>query len=259
LKDNSTSVAAPTARTGVLLASVYFILICLYTFVLGIPCLLITLISPRSNGGYWFISFWARLLLRTCGVKVRVEGRENLPVGRPFILMSTHNSHFDIPVLVQEVPQQFRVVAKKSLFKIPVFGWIMTAAGYVSVDREDRRQAFSSMDNAAEMVRRGMPLLLFPEGTRSPDGSLGPFKKGGFILALKAQVPVIPVVIDGTFHVLPKDTWRICSGPVRVVFGNPIDTAAFSYEDRDSLMENVRTAMLQLRGAGAGSQAPPQA
>lgn len=250
---------SPAARTGILLASLYIFLIGLYTFVLGIPCLIITLFSPRGEANYWFIRFWARLLLKTCGVAVAVGGCENLPVNGSFIIMSTHNSHFDIPVLLQEVPQQFRIVAKKSLFKIPVFGWIMTAAGYVRVDRDDRRQAFGSLDRAAEMVRAGMPLLIFPEGTRSTDGSLGSFKKGGFVLALKAQAPIVPVVIDGTFDVLPKSTWRIRGGPVKVVFGRPLSTTDFSYETRDSLMETVRREMLELKGAETNLRAATRA
>jgi 1-acyl-sn-glycerol-3-phosphate acyltransferase len=148
---------------------------------------------------------------------------------------------------MKEVPCQFRIVAKKSLFKIPIFGWIMSVAGYVSVDRGDKAQAFASLDRAAETVKGGMPLLIFPEGTRSPDGALGPFKKGGFVLATKAKAPIIPVVIDGTFHVLPKSTWRICPGRVTVTFGRRIDTSAYSYETKEDLMEAVRRSMLEMR------------
>ncbi len=240
-------------RTGTVRAAAYVGLIFLYTFVLGVPCLIVTLFKPRGEAGYWFIRTWARILLWTCGVKVEVSGRENLPPHGSFILMSTHNSHFDIPVLMKEVPRQFRIVAKKSLFKIPVFGWIMTVAGYVNVDRENKQQAFASLDKASETVKEGMPLLIFPEGTRSLDGSLGPFKKGGFVLATKAKAPVIPVVIDGTYHILPKSTWRICPGSVKVTVGKPIDVSAYSYETKEALMEEVRQAMLSMRGASTHS------
>ncbi len=236
-----------TKRTGIFLASLYAGLIFLYTFVLGVPCLTLALFQPRGEASYWFIRTWARLLLWTCGVRVEVKGRENMPRQGPFIIMSTHNSHFDIPVLMKEIPRQFRIVAKKALFKIPVFGWVMSVAGYVSVDRADQKQAFKSLDKAVESVSSGMPLLIFPEGTRSSDGSLGPFKKGGFVLATKAKVPIVPVVIEGTFHVLPKTTWRICPGPVRATFGKPIDTEVYSYETKDQLMEKVRAAMQALR------------
>lgn len=237
-------------RTGFLRASAYIALIILYTFVLGAPCLIVMCFQPRGEAGYWFIRTWASLLLWTCGVRTEVGGRENIPPG-PFIIMSTHNSHFDIPVLMKEIPRQFRIVAKGSLFKIPIFGWIMSAAGYVSVERGNARQAFASLDRAAEMVREGMPLLIFPEGTRSSDGSLGPFKKGGFVLATKAKAPVVPVVIEGTYHVLPKSTLRICPGPVRVTFGKPIDASAYSLETKESLMEEVRRAISGLRGVDA--------
>ncbi|GAB4343074.1 MAG: lysophospholipid acyltransferase family protein [Candidatus Abyssubacteria bacterium] len=240
-------------RTGAIRALLYVGLIFLYTLVLGIPCLALVLVRPRSNVAYWFIRTWASLLLWTCGVRLQVRGRENLPPDGPFILMSTHNSHFDIPVLVKEVPRQFRIVAKKSLFRIPVFGWIMRVAGYVPVDRGDRTQAFASLDRAAETVQGGMPLLVFPEGTRSPDGSLGPFKKGGFVLAAKSKAPIIPVVIDGTFHVLPKWSWRISPGCVSVTFGKKIETSTYSYETKESLMEAVRRSMLELRGDAGDS------
>jgi 1-acyl-sn-glycerol-3-phosphate acyltransferase len=236
-------------RTGLVRASLYVALIFLYTFVLGVPCLIVTLFNPQGEAGYWFIRTWARLLLWTCGVKIKLSGRENLPSSGPFILMATHNSHFDIPILIKEVPRQFRIVAKKSLFKIPIFGWIMSAAGYVSVDRENKQQAFASLDKASSTVKAGMPLLIFPEGTRSPDGSLGPFKKGGFVLATKAKAPIIPVVIDGTYHVLPKSTWRISPGSVRVTLGKPIDASGYSYETKESLMEDVHKAMTEIRAA----------
>jgi 1-acyl-sn-glycerol-3-phosphate acyltransferase len=230
-------------RSNLLLASLYFFLIVLYTAILGIPCLIVTIFQPKGRANYWFIRIWARLLLWTCGVRIEANGQENLPSEGPFILMSTHKSHFDIPVLLKEVPRQFRIVAKRVLFKIPIFGWIMSAAGYVSVDRGDKTQAFASLDKAAESVIAGMPLLIFPEGTRSPDGLLGTFKKGGFVLATKAQVPVVPVIVDGTFHVLPKTTWRICSGPVKVTFCPPIDSSAYSYENKEALMERVHQVM----------------
>jgi 1-acyl-sn-glycerol-3-phosphate acyltransferase len=237
-------------RSNFLQASLYFLLIVLYTIVLGIPCLLITIVHPKGKANYWFIRIWARLLLWTCGVKTEIRGRENLPPEGSFIIMSTHNSHFDIPVLIKEVPRQFRIVAKKVLFKIPIFGWIMSAAGYVSVDRGNKRQAFSSLDKAAGSVTAGMPLLIFPEGTRSSDGSLGPFKKGGFVLATKAKVPIIPVVVEGTFFVLPKTTWRVRPGPVKVTFCPPIDTLEYSYENKEELMEMVRQGMSRYADSG---------
>jgi len=246
--DNAKDMSAPggrVERSGFLRASAYAGLIFLNTFVLGIPCLLVSFFDPHGEANYWFIRMWARLLLWTCGVRIEATGIENLPAKGPFIFMSTHNSHFDIPVLVKAVPRQFRIVAKKVLFKIPVFGWILSAAGYVSVDRGDKEQAFASLDRAAEGVRSGMPLLIFPEGTRSPDGSLGPFKKGGFVLATRAKAPLIPVVVTGTYNVLPKTTWHIRPGRVKVRFLMPIDTSSYSYESKEALMERVREAMSQ--------------
>ncbi len=235
--------AENAGQVGFFVAGLRAALIVLYTFVLGVPCLVIALFQPHGEASYWFIRAWAHILLWTCGVTTEVRGKQSIPADGPFLLMSTHKSHFDIPVLIKEIPRQFRIVGKKSLFSIPVFGWILSVAGYVSVDREDRKQAFASIDKAAENVKSGMPLLIFPEGTRSPDGSLGPFKKGGFVLATKADVPIVPIIVDGTFHVLPKTTWRIRPGRVKVVFGKPIETSTYSYENKEELMEKVRAAM----------------
>ena len=251
------STSENSKRSDFLQASLYFFLIVLYTAVIGIPCLIVTIIQPKGEANYWFICTWARILLWTCGVKTEANGQENLPSEGSFILMSTHNSHFDIPVLIKEVPRQFRIVAKKVLFKIPIFGWILSAAGYVNVDRGDKKQAFASLDKAAESVTAGMPLLIFPEGTRSPDGLLGPFKKGGFVLATKAKVPIIPVIVEGTFFVLPKTTWRVCRGPVKVTFCPPIDTLAYSYESREELMELVRKVMSQRGDLGPSPSPEP--
>ena len=244
-------------RTNGLIAWLYFLLIVLYTTVLGIPCLIISIFQPRGEASYWFIRTWARFILRTCGVTTEVDGIENLPAEGTFILMSTHKSHFDIPVLICEVPRQFRIVAKAVLFNIPILGWILSAAGYVRVDRSDPKQAFASLDKAAESVTRGMPLLVFPEGTRSPDGTLGSFKKGGFVLATRAGAPVIPVVVDGTFHVLPGSSLRVCPGPVKVTFCPPIDTSAYSYENKEALMERVRLAMAGSSETGGETAAEP--
>jgi len=230
-------------RTGFLQASLYVVLICLYTLVVAISCMAISLFQPESRLNYWFIRTWARLSLWTCGVEIEVYGRKNIPRDGAFLIMSTHKSHFDILVLIKEIPRQFRIVAKESLFKIPVFGWAMTVAGYVKVDRADRKQAFASLDKAADNVRAGMPLLIFPEGTRSQDGSLGPFKKGGFVLAIKAGAPLVPVVVDGTYAILPKSTWRIKPGRVKATFGEPIDATAYSVENKEELIEDVRRAM----------------
>jgi 1-acyl-sn-glycerol-3-phosphate acyltransferase len=232
---------------GLLRASVYFVLVILYTFLTGAVCMILSLFQPNSRLNYWFIRTWARMLTWICSIKTEVHGIENIPTEGVFLVMSTHNSHFDIPVLIKEIPRQFRIVAKKDLFKIPVFGWAMTVAGYISVDRTDRKQAFASLDKAAEGVRAGMPLLIFPEGTRSPDGTLGPFKKGGFVLATKAKVPLIPVVVDGTYDVLPKNTLRIKPGRVKVTFGEPIETASYAPENKEELMERVRRAMVKMK------------
>jgi 1-acyl-sn-glycerol-3-phosphate acyltransferase len=242
-KGNKMTCQGSAERPGFFRAALYAGPIFLSCFMVGLLCIMISLFRPKSRANYWIIRTWARLVIWICGIRIDVRGAENIPSEGSFLVMSTHKSHLDIPVLIREIPRQFRIVAKKSLFKIPVFGWAMTIAGYINVDRDDRQQAFASLDKAADEVREGMPLLIFPEGTRSPDGSLGPFKKGGFVLGTKAKMPLIPVLVDGTYDILPKTTWRISPGRVRVVFGAPIDTNAYSLENKEELMERVRQAM----------------
>jgi 1-acyl-sn-glycerol-3-phosphate acyltransferase len=234
-------------RVNHFMGAVYFALVGLITLVFGSPCIIIAFFQPHGDLAYWFIRKWATAILWTCGVTVEIEGLENVPAEGSFVVMSTHCSHFDIPSLIYAVPRQFRIVAKKELFRIPVLGWVMAAAGYVKVDRSNKEQAFASLDRAVEKVVRGMPLLIFPEGTRSHDGSLQAFKKGGFVLANKAKLPVIPIIVQGTFDVLPKSTLRVRPGPVKVTFCSPIEASSYGSDGKEELMQQVRQSILQGR------------
>ena len=160
-------------------------------------CALLSTFFDRSDSGRnyaWFARLWARLALALSGSCVTLHGSENLPPG-PVIFMSNHQSNFDILALLVTMPRHIHWIAKKELFDIPVFGLSMRRGGYIPLDRGDGRKAMRSMDDAARMIRNGRSVVMFPEGTRSPDGRLLPFKRGGFILARKAGVPVVPVTI----------------------------------------------------------------
>lgn len=232
-------------------------LILLYTVVLGSLAIVLCLLVPGGRPFIALARLWSRLVLTTGGVRWRASYHPSLNSSRASVYMANHQSQFDVPALVLAMPADFRFVTKRELLFIPIFGWALWLAGFVFVDRGDREQAIRSLDVAAAIVRRGTSIIVFAEGTRSPDDRLLPFKKGGFMLALKAGAPIVPVSIRGSRGVLPKGSLRLRPGTIDLVFGAPIDTSAYSIESRDALMEAVRGAITSgLREPGGSSRAP---
>ena len=158
--------------------------------------------------------------------------------------MSNHQSHFDICAILGYLPAQIRFIAKKELYKIPVFGLTLRVIGHVRIDRDDREQAFASYDRAAERIRRGTSIFVFAEGTRSADGRVRPFKKGGFVLAIKAGVPIVPITISGGRKLLPKQKLVFRKGVIKMVIGKPIDTRSYQLENKEDLIERVRDVIV---------------
>ena len=195
-------------------------------------------ISPHRVAG-----IWGRSILFVSRVKVSVKNLSNIDPDRSYIYMSNHQSNFDIPVLLAYLPVQFRWLAKAELFNIPIFGYAMKRAGYISIDRSNRRSAIESLKKAAETIRSGVSVIIFPEGTRSRDGNIRQFKKGGFILAVDAGVPVVPVIIHGTWPIMQKESLRIRPGNVVLEIGEPIQASNYSRKNKDDLMERVQQAI----------------
>ena len=204
---------------------------------------------PNRPGGVYdeCARRWARRMISVSGVELLTSGLERVPPDRPVVFVSNHQSWFDIFALLTVIPGQMRFVAKKELAKVPIFGRAMRAAGHIYIDRQDRQAAFSAYEQSSEYIRAGMSAVVFAEGTRSRTGELQPFKKGPFVLALAAQVPIVPVYCAGTFTLLPKGTLRIDAHPIAVMFGEPIPTEGLVYEDREELMATARKAVEQLR------------
>jgi 1-acyl-sn-glycerol-3-phosphate acyltransferase len=186
---------------------------------------------------------WAPSCLWLTGCRRLAEPLPPLPVG-PLIFASNHESALDIWVLVEMLPRMVRFVAKAELFRIPVFGWYMRLGGHVSVDRRNHVQAVQSLRAAAALVRAGTSLIVFPEGTRSPDGRVQPFKKGPFALAMEAGVPVVPVAVSGSAAATPKGLVAVWPGPIRVAVGEPVEPAL--YPDRLALLTAVRGRIIDL-------------
>jgi 1-acyl-sn-glycerol-3-phosphate acyltransferase len=177
-------------------------------------------------------------------VRVEVAGTENVPSGTPVIFMSNHQGNFDILALFQAIPRRFAWIAKEELFRVPVFGHSMARAGYVPLDRSaGGRKALKSMDNAAALIREGRSVVVFPEGTRTPDGELLPFKQGGFLLAGKAGVPIVPITINGSMRINPKNHLELYPGTIKIRIGDPVPTVGVAGRDRERLMEQVRLAI----------------
>lgn len=224
-----------------MLRTLFFMLIlALDTLWAATSVIIFGIFNPYSRINSAIMRLWARILVWAAGINVQVEGLENIRPDTSYIITANHQSHIDIPVLVASLPISIRIISKKELFKIPVFGWGMVAAGILKIDRSNRKQAFNTLKRAEELIRKHrLSILAFPEGTRSRDGRVHPFKKGPFVLAINTKVPVLPVSIIGTFRVLPKGTIRLRPGRIQVLIHPPIPTDGMQYRDRNKLMEQT--------------------
>lgn len=203
----------------------------------------------RRPGGIYdrAAKIWAQNALWSAGIPYRVVGLEGVPIHAPMVIACNHQSWFDIFLLAAALPGSLRFVAKKELERVPVMGRAMRMSGHVFIDRQNRQAAFGAYEEAAAHIRAGISAVVFPEGTRSRTGELLPFKKGPFVLAIAAQVPLVPVYSAGTFTLMPKGSWRVNPHPIALFFGKPIDTTGLTYEDRERLSVETRRAIEALR------------
>lgn len=222
-----------------------------------------TFVTRNSNWAHLIGRLWGNVNLWAAGVRVRIRGLENLKPHQPYVFLSNHQGWFDIFTLLGKLPFQFRWLAKEELFKVFVLGPAMRAAGYIPIDRSDRRKALESLHHAALKVQEGTSVVIFPEGTRSPDGRLQEFKKGGFILAIKSQQPIAAIAISGSHHVFPKrGTWVIQPGTIDVSIAEPISTRDLKAKDNDMLVHTVRETIrrhLSPEEGGPSSESQPLA
>jgi 1-acyl-sn-glycerol-3-phosphate acyltransferase len=215
-------------------------LVVIYTMILGSLGILLCLLVPGGSALMPLARLWSFLVLKT----YRVRCRSSLPPGfdpsQPCVFVANHQSLFDIPALALAMPSNFRMVAKRELVYIPIFGWALWLGGFIFIDRSDREKAIRRLDRAVRSIRRGRSVVVFAEGTRSPDGRLLPFKKGGFVLALQAGVPIVPVSIRGGRSILPKGSFRARPGRIDIIIGAPVSTLNYTLDTKDALIALVR-------------------
>jgi 1-acyl-sn-glycerol-3-phosphate acyltransferase len=217
---------------------VLWILFSLVAALAGFPALYLT----GKIDVLWSLSLWAaRSGYRLSGIRARTVGREQLEDGRAYLFMSNHASNLDPPVITSLLGRRIAIIAKKELFKIPLFGRAMRDASFVAVNRASPRSAVESVNNAAHVLQSGLGMLVFPEGTRSPSGRLLPFKKGPFQLAMEAGVPVVPITTVGSHEAWPKGTMALHAGEIVVHFHAPIDPRQFA--TKEALLAAVRAAI----------------
>ena len=216
------------------------LLIYFYTAVCGTISLLGSVFDAAGRWQHACARTWSWLILKTSGIRVRVEGLEHVHPGGTAIYCVNHQSAMDIPVLFVNLPVQFRFVAKRSLFNMPFMGWHLRRSGHIPVDRDRPHEALKSMKKVAQEIREGKSVLLFPEGHRSRDGKLLPFKAGSFYIAILAGVPIVPITINGTTYVLKPDTYHVRAGQTELIVHPAIDTHGLTLKDVDKLTEQVR-------------------
>lgn len=204
--------------------------------------------------------FWAPMHWHITGSPLLVEPLPDVDWSKPHIFLMNHQSAFDIPVAFAVIPVNIRFIAKHVLKWIPFLGWYMAGTGMIFLNRSNRREAMRSLKLAGERIRAGSNILAFPEGTRSKDGRILPFKKGSFVLAVEAGVPIVPMAVEGTRGMLPKGSIRLRRHPLRVKVGQPISTAGIKGAERETLMNQVRDIIIQLhRDIGGEGGVPEEA
>jgi 1-acyl-sn-glycerol-3-phosphate acyltransferase len=221
-------------------------LVWLYTIVLGCISLISSLFDPTGKIQHGFARLWARTILGTIGAHVQVDGLDKIDTSKPQVYVVNHLSALDIPVLYAQLPFQFRILAKKELFRYPFMGWHLRRSGQIPVVLENPKASVRSLNLAVAALRKGNSLVIFPEGGRSPDGQLHAFMGGAFYAAVKAQVDVVPIALVGTFEMLKMNSFHIQPCPLQMVVGVPIHTAGCSTRDIAKITGKAQDAIAEL-------------
>ena len=250
LRPASSATAAPSGRYGWLsrLRS-YFIfdpLIWFITVVLGIVSIPVSLFGEKGRILHGFARFWSQLIMKIVCSPTTVTGLEKIDTSKPHVYAVNHASALDIPVLYVYLPFQFRIAFKKELLSYPIVGWHLKRSGQICVDQQNPAASIGSIRSALKSLKSGIPLVIFPEGGRTPDGQVKPFLPGAFFLAIKARVDIVPVALVGTYELLPMDTYHIKCRPLEMRVGRPISTAGYTLRNMEELSDRVHRAVEDL-------------
>jgi 1-acyl-sn-glycerol-3-phosphate acyltransferase len=230
-------------------------LIWLYTLLLGLLALPGGLFDRSGRRLHWFSRAWSWLIMKTILSPVKVTGLDKIDTWKPHVYAVNHASAMDIPVLYVNLPFQFRIVFKKELLSYPIVGWQLKRSGQVCIDQQKPTNSIAAIRSAVKSLQAGMPLVIYPEGGRTPDGEIKPFLPGAFFLAIKAQVDIVPVALVGTYELLPMNTYHIKCRPLEMRVGEPISTAGLKMKDLETVSEKVKKAMEELYSAPASQSA----
>lgn len=221
-----------------------YVVVAIYLVIMGPPLLLWSAITGNTDVLYTVGVFGAKTALRLAGVKVILRGQEKIPVEQAVVFMPNHQSNCDPPAVAANLPPVL-IMAKKEFFRVPILGTGMRMRGFIPVDRTNRERAFAAVDQAVAALKNGHSFLAFPEGTRSKNGRLQPFKKGVFVMAIKAGVPIVPISVSGGRAIMRKGEFRIHSGSVRITFHDLVSTAGYTITDRAKLAAQVRQSIMK--------------
>ena len=217
--------------------------IALFSIIIATGVIIFSPFDYRGKITFIFSKIFSKGILLIAGVRIDIHGKELLDKKENYIFISNHQSYFDIPVLMQAVPNNLRFIYRSSLTRIPIFGWGMYLSGYIPINRENPREAIKSLRKASEKIKKGISVVVFPEGTRSSDGELGVFKRGMFVFAEEANVKLVPTSITGSNNILPRNKFNISSGKVNVVFNKPIEYSKdknFVNEIKETIKSNMK-------------------
>ena len=214
------------------------------TLILAVPIIAAGLLSRTGNLAFSLSKIWAYTMLAVSFVRTEIKNRSRIDPKTSYILISNHQSLYDILALVTTLGIQYRWFIKKEVLKIPLFGYGLYASRNIFIDRSNTARAIESINKGIERLPKGVSLMVFAEGTRSPDGRIHEFKKGGFVTAIRRKIPILPVTVNGSRRILPKGSLAFKPGKIQVVIGDPIDTGGYTTESVDKLIDRTRRAII---------------
>jgi 1-acyl-sn-glycerol-3-phosphate acyltransferase len=231
-------------RTNVIQAPVFF----LSTAAFGTVSLLVSIFDKTGRAQHRIARVWARCCVWISGSRLTVRGQENLRMHPVAVYAANHTSYMDTPVVFAALPLQFRILAKKELWSLPFIGWYLNRSGQIPIDTANAHTTLSSLGAGVKALRAGMPLFVFPEGARTPNGEMQPFLSGAAFLAIRAQVPLVPIALSGVYDLLPIHTRHFFPGELTLTVGEPIVTTGMQLRQAGELTERLRAAIDELRG-----------